>query len=56
MKIIALERSDQDSCGGNSRFTAGAMRVAYNGVDDIKTLVPDLTEVTFFRLLTFYSV
>ena len=30
--------------GGNSRFTAGAMRVAYNGVDDLARLMPDLTE------------
>src|SRR5580700_1176159 len=30
--------------GGNSRFTAGAMRVAYRGVDDLARLMPDLTD------------
>ena len=42
-KIIVLERAPQELRGGNSAFTAGAMRFAYNGVDDIRTLVPDLT-------------
>ena len=38
-----LEAAPEDESGGNSRFTAGSIRVVYNGVDDIKTLVPDLT-------------
>ena len=29
--------------GGNTTFTAGAMRVAYDGVDDLRQLMPDLT-------------
>ncbi|NBS57897.1 MAG: FAD-dependent tricarballylate dehydrogenase TcuA [Betaproteobacteria bacterium] len=29
--------------GGNSRFTAGLMRVAYNGVEDLKRPIPDLS-------------
>ena len=37
------EAAPEDESGGNSRFTAGSIRVVYNGVDDIKTLVPDLT-------------
>ncbi len=43
-KVLMLEAAPEDESGGNSRFTAGSMRVVYNGVDDIKTLVPDLTE------------
>src|SRR5215831_12951471 len=39
----ALAAQEEES-GGNSRFTAGSIRVVYNGVDDIKALVPDLTE------------
>ena len=31
-------------CGGNSRFTAGAFRCVYDGVDDLKAIMPDLTE------------
>jgi tricarballylate dehydrogenase len=42
-KVVMLEAAGEDESGGNSRFTAGSIRVVYNGVDDIKTLVPDLT-------------
>ena len=42
--VLMLEAAPEDESGGNSRFTAGSIRVAYNGVDDIKTLIPDLTE------------
>jgi tricarballylate dehydrogenase len=42
-KVVVLEAAPEDEAGGNSRFTAGSIRVVYNGVDDIKTLVPDLT-------------
>jgi tricarballylate dehydrogenase len=42
-KVVVLEAAPEDEAGGNSRFTAGSIRVVYNGVDDIKTLIPDLT-------------
>ena len=42
--VVMLEAAPEEESGGNSRFTAGSIRVVYNGVDDIKTLVPDLTE------------
>ena len=42
-RVTLLERAPEDLCGGNSRFTAGAMRVVYEGVDDLKKLMPDLT-------------
>jgi len=42
--VLMLEAAPEDESGGNSRFTAGAMRVVYNGVDDIKALVPDLSQ------------
>jgi len=42
--VVMLEAAPEDESGGNSRFTAGSMRVVYNGVDDIRTLVPDLTD------------
>jgi tricarballylate dehydrogenase len=41
--VLVLECAPIDERGGNSRFTAGAMRVAYNGVDDLARLMPDLT-------------
>jgi tricarballylate dehydrogenase len=42
--VRMLEAAPEDESGGNSRFTAGSMRVVYSGVDDIKALVPDLSE------------
>ncbi len=42
-KVVMVEAAPQEESGGNSRFTAGSIRVVYNGVADIKALVPDLT-------------
>src|SRR5580692_6272064 len=42
--VLVLEAAPEDESGGNSRFTAGSIRVVYDGVDDIRTLVPDLTD------------
>ena len=41
--VIVLERAPQEEAGGNTAFTAGAIRVVYDGVDDLKALMPDLT-------------
>jgi tricarballylate dehydrogenase len=41
--ILMLERAPEDENGGNSRFTAGAIRFAYDGVEDLKAIMPDLT-------------
>jgi tricarballylate dehydrogenase len=38
-RVLVLERAPEDEAGGNSRFTAGLMRVAYNGVDDLRKLI-----------------
>lgn len=42
--VTVLERAPEDESGGNSRFTAGAIRFAYSGVDDLLELIPDLSE------------
>src|SRR5580658_11120248 len=42
--VLVLECAPLNERGGNSRFTAGAMRVAYSGVDDLARLMPDLTD------------
>jgi tricarballylate dehydrogenase len=42
--VLMLEAASEDESGGNSRFTAGSIRVVYNGVEDIRTLIPDLTD------------
>ena len=38
-KILVLERAPEEESGGNSRFTAGLMRVVYNGVEDLKQVI-----------------
>ena len=42
--VLVLERAPQAERGGNSRFTAGAFRCVYDGVDDLRALMPDLTD------------
>ena len=43
-RVLVLERAPADESGGNSRFTAGLMRAAYAGVDDLKRVITDLTD------------
>ena len=43
-KILVLERAPEEESGGNSRFTAGLFRLVYNGPEDLKTLIPDLSD------------
>ena len=44
VSVLVLERAPEDEAGGNSRFTAGAFRCVYDGVDDLRALMPDLTD------------
>lgn len=43
-RVLLLERAPEDERGGNSAFTDGKFRAVYNGLEDVKALVPDLTE------------
>ncbi len=38
-RVLVLERAPEEESGGNSRFTAGLMRIVYNGVDDLRPLI-----------------
>ena len=42
-RVLVLERAPESENGGNSRFTAGAIRFAYRGLDDLREVMPDLT-------------
>src|SRR5215831_19078665 len=42
-RLLVLERAPKETAGGNSRFTAGLMRVAYAGVEDLAQLI-DLSQ------------
>ena len=38
-KVLVLERAPEDEAGGNSRFTAGLLRIVYNGAQDLAQLI-----------------
>ena len=40
--VAVLERAPKEQRGGNSSYTAGAMRFAYDDVGDLQTLMPEL--------------
>ena len=44
VSVLVLERAPEEEAGGNSRFTAGAFHCVYDGVDDLRALMPDLTD------------
>ncbi len=43
-RVLVLERAPESERGGNSRYTAGAIRFVYNGLDDLLKVMPDLPE------------
>jgi len=43
-RVLVLERAPVEESGGNTRFTAGAIRFAYSGAEDLRKLMPDLTD------------
>ena len=42
-KVLVLEKAPEYFRGGNTYFTGGIIRCAYNGIEDIKKLIPDMT-------------
>jgi tricarballylate dehydrogenase len=38
-RVLVLERAPEDEAGGNSRFTAGLLRIVYNGAEDLAQLI-----------------
>src|ERR1700748_836681 len=40
--VAVLERAPEEERGGNSSYTAGSMRFAYDDVSDLQTLMPEL--------------
>lgn len=40
-KVTLLEKADEALAGGNTKYTAGAMRFAYDGADDLMPLLKD---------------
>ena len=47
--VTLLERAPWELRGGNSRFTAGAMRCVYDGARDLRRIMPELTDAEVER-------
>ena len=43
-KAILLEAAPEEESGGNSRYTAGLFRLPYDDLDQLKRIIPDLSE------------
>ena len=39
--VLMLEKADEALAGGNTKYTAGAMRFAYDGIEDLLPLIRD---------------
>ena len=48
-RVLVLERAPEAEAGGNTRFTAGAMRAVYDGDEDLRRLMPDLSDADIAR-------
>src|SRR5271165_1318394 len=48
-KVALLERAPEEKRGGNSKFTGGGFRMVHHGAQDIKRVVPDLSDTDIAR-------
>jgi tricarballylate dehydrogenase len=44
VNVLVLEKGPLKKRGGNSFFTDGAIRFAFNGLEDIRNIIPEITE------------
>ena len=42
-RVALIEYAPEEHRGGNTAYAAGSIRFAYNGMDDLLTILPDLT-------------
>lgn len=43
-RVMLLEKCPKASRGGNTRFSGGGFRFTYSGIDDIRPMLPDLSD------------
>ena len=43
-RVLVVEKAPKELRGGNTYFTGAAFRFPYDGIDDIRVLIPDLSE------------
>ena len=41
--VLMIEKGPREAVGGNSFFSGGGFRFAYDGIDDVRRLIPDLS-------------
>jgi tricarballylate dehydrogenase len=43
-RVLVLEIAPKENRGGNAYYTTGIYRIVHNGIEDVRDLIPDLTE------------
>lgn len=54
-KVLVLEISPKENRGGNAYFTTGIYRIVHNGLEDVRDLIPDLTEEEYNIIIDPYT-
>ena len=49
-EVLVLEKAPQEERGGNTYFTGGGFRFPYEGMAEIRELIPDLSEAEIARV------
>ena len=49
-EVLVLEKAPEEERGGNTYFTGGGFRFPYEGIDEIRELIPDLSESELARV------
>ena len=49
-EVLVLEKAPESERGGNTYFTGGGFRFPYEGIDEIRELIPDLSEAELARV------
>ena len=44
MSVLLLDKCPKESRGGNTRFSGGGFRFTYNSLDDMRPMLPGLTD------------
>ena len=48
--VLVLEKAEEGERGGNTFYTGGGFRFPYNGLDDIRAIIPDLSDEEIERI------
>ncbi len=48
--VLVIEKAEEGERGGNTFFTGGGYRFPYNGLEDIRRLIPDLSDEEVDRI------